>query len=172
MSSKKKASLTDRMFEAINRNCYKFLFYFVCVCYLVMSSIYIYKIYSPTTNTTITFANGGTFHSSELEEDGISNEQHFKQLIDPECAYAIAYYSKNEFDTVNVEKTYSDKLININTASAEELQKLPGIGENRSLDIIEYRNTYGKFDSIEELMSIDGIGDGIFSKIQYLICAE
>src|SRR4030042_5548325 len=50
-------------------------------------------------------------------------------------------------------------LININTASSEELQALPGIGTTIASRIIEYRNLHGPFQNSDELLSIKGIGE-------------
>lgn len=57
-------------------------------------------------------------------------------------------------------------LININRASKEELMTLAGIGEAKALDIIAYREAQGGFNSIEELMEISGIKEGVFEKIK------
>lgn len=57
-------------------------------------------------------------------------------------------------------------LVNINTATVEQLTMLSGIGASRAADIIEYRNTYGEFDSIEDLMKVSGIKEGVFEKIK------
>jgi len=62
----------------------------------------------------------------------------------------------------------SDK-ININTAGEIELDKLPGIGPARAADIIEYRDSHGGFQSIEELKNIKGIGDKTFENLKDLI---
>ena len=60
----------------------------------------------------------------------------------------------------------SNGLININTASKEELMTLTGIGESKANDIINYRNTNGPFKSIEEITKVSGIGDNIHSQIK------
>lgn len=57
-------------------------------------------------------------------------------------------------------------LININTASLEELIKIPGIGEKKAQDIIDYRNQNGSFNTIEDIKNISGIGDSLFDKIK------
>ena len=64
----------------------------------------------------------------------------------------------------------STELININKASTNELQKLPGIGASTADKIIEYRNTNGKFKKIEDLKNVSGIGDTKFNSIKNLIC--
>ena len=56
--------------------------------------------------------------------------------------------------------------ININTASQTELEQLPGIGVAMSQRIIDYRNQYGNFDSIDELQNVKGIGPKAFAKIK------
>lgn len=56
-------------------------------------------------------------------------------------------------------------LININTASKEELMTLQGIGESKASDIIAYRESNGRFNNTDELMNIPGIKEGVFSKI-------
>ena len=65
-----------------------------------------------------------------------------------------------------------DGKININSADAGALGLLPGIGEKTALDIIEYRNQYGFFNTIEDIMCVPGIKESKFSKIKEYICTE
>lgn len=59
----------------------------------------------------------------------------------------------------------ADETININTATKEELMKLPGIGEAKAQAIIEYREQKQRFRSPEELKQISGIGDKMYERI-------
>ena len=56
--------------------------------------------------------------------------------------------------------------ISINTATLEELMTLPGIGESKAKDIINYRESNGPFNTIEDITKVTGIGDSIFAKIK------
>ena len=56
--------------------------------------------------------------------------------------------------------------ININTAGKEELMTLPGIGEAKAEKILRYREEHGAFRSIEDVMQIEGIKEGVFNKIK------
>ena len=60
-------------------------------------------------------------------------------------------------------------LININSATQTELETLPGIGPSTALKIIKYREENGKFNSIEDIKNVNGIGDSKFNNIKDLI---
>ena len=60
--------------------------------------------------------------------------------------------------------TANEESVNINTADAEDLTKLFGIGEKRASDIIEYREKNGRFRSIEELTNVNGISESVLQK--------
>ena len=57
-------------------------------------------------------------------------------------------------------------LVNLNTASKEELMTLPGIGSSRADDILAYRQANGSFGSTEDLMKVSGIKEGVFEKLK------
>jgi len=65
-----------------------------------------------------------------------------------------------------------DGLIDINSAGAEELETLPGIGPVKAAAIIAYREAYGGFVSIEEITEVKGIGPATLEKIRGLIKAS
>ena len=64
----------------------------------------------------------------------------------------------------------SSNLININTATKEDLDTLPGIGPATAQKIIDYRQEHGNFSSIEDIKNVKGIGEAKFSKMQDKIC--
>lgn len=66
-------------------------------------------------------------------------------------------------------KTGQKQLININSATIEELDSLPGIGKTYAERIITYRINHGSFKSIEEIQAVKGIGPATFEKIKNLI---
>jgi competence protein ComEA len=57
-------------------------------------------------------------------------------------------------------------MVNLNTATATELQQLPGIGAKVAARIVEYRTKKGPFKKIEELMNVQGIGEKSFLKLR------
>ncbi|NLH01002.1 MAG: helix-hairpin-helix domain-containing protein [Clostridiales bacterium] len=63
-------------------------------------------------------------------------------------------------------------VIDINTASAQELDLLPGIGETLAKRIIEYRTEHGGFKSVDEIMKVSGIGSVKFEKIKKYITVQ
>ncbi|MHC1741024.1 MAG: helix-hairpin-helix domain-containing protein [Anaerolineaceae bacterium] len=66
----------------------------------------------------------------------------------------------------------SQSKININQATLEELDKLPGIGQEKAQAIIDYRNNNGQFNSIEDLLYVNGFGPSIFDLIKEMIVVK
>ena len=66
----------------------------------------------------------------------------------------------------------STQTININKATEKEFETLPGIGPSLASKIIEYRNQNGKFESIEDIKNVNGIGDNKYEKIKDLITVK
>ena len=62
-----------------------------------------------------------------------------------------------------------EEKLDLNSATAEELQKLPGIGETLSRAIVDYREEHGPFRSVEELLQVPGIGEKRLDEIRDLV---
>lgn len=78
----------------------------------------------------------------------------------------------NSSESINNTNSNSSNsnLININTATKEDLDTLPGIGPATAQKIIDYRQEHGNFSSIEDIKNVKGIGEAKFSKMQDKIC--
>ena len=77
------------------------------------------------------------------------------------CIESNKTIDNNEFSVSN-----KDGKVSINTATLEELQTLSGIGSSKAEDIIEYRTKNGKFNKIEDILNVKGIGEALFEKIK------
>jgi competence protein ComEA len=60
-------------------------------------------------------------------------------------------------------------IVNLNTATAAELEKLPGVGPATAARIVEYRQKNGAFKKAEELMNVRGIGEKTFLTLKPLV---
>ena len=105
------------------------------------------------------------------DEADISNINRAKELSNHEL---IIIYNINDEERENTNyalenDTESNNIININTATESELQSIPGVGEVKAKSIIIYREKNGGFKKIEEIKSVDGIGEKTFEKIKEFI---
>jgi competence protein ComEA len=89
------------------------------------------------------------------------------------CAISIACTSASRIDRVaSSTHASSTQTININTASANELEQLPGVGETLAGRIVEFRTTSGPFRRPEYLMLVDGVSEKKFKEIRAMIRVE
>lgn len=66
----------------------------------------------------------------------------------------------------------ADGLLNINTAGSDELQTLKGVGPVTAQRIIDYRNQIGRFDNVDQLLEVKGIGEKTLAKFRDQVCAR
>lgn len=75
-------------------------------------------------------------------------------------------------NTAGSAKRSADGRVNINTADTAQLTALNGIGETKAASIIAYREKYGSFQHIEDIMKVDGIAKGTYEKIYNMITVQ
>lgn len=75
------------------------------------------------------------------------------------------YSSEVSKTDTNFENTTKSNLININTATIDELQKLNGIGEAKAKAIVDFRETNGLFPTVKSIINVPGIGEKTLEKI-------
>ena len=68
--------------------------------------------------------------------------------------------------------TPSSGLLNLNTASAEQLAALPGLGEKTAAAVVAYRAAHGKFKSVADLDRVEGVGPATLAKLEGLVEAR
>ncbi|MCR5215879.1 MAG: helix-hairpin-helix domain-containing protein [Lachnospiraceae bacterium] len=107
---------------------------------------------------------GGALEDAALEQLNLA-----RVLMDEETIYVPRVGEESEFSPL-ADGGRDDGLVNLNTASKEELMTLPGIGESRAESILDYRKQVGKFQHIEDVMQVSGIKENAFAKIKELIC--
>ncbi|MGL5313437.1 MAG: helix-hairpin-helix domain-containing protein [Peptostreptococcaceae bacterium] len=109
-----------------------------------------------------------------VTEDADLNKINLAIKIEDEQHYIIPKTGENN---ESVESSSSDinkgnTKININTATIEVLDTLPGVGEATANKILNYREENGMFKSIEEIKNVNGIGDKKFIDLKDKICTE
>lgn len=78
----------------------------------------------------------------------------------------LEIFSEEQMSQNELTETFDSGKMNINKATKEDLMTLSGIGESKADAIIRYREENGNFNSIEEIMEIEGIKEGVFRKIE------
>ena len=63
-------------------------------------------------------------------------------------------------------------VVNVNTATLEQLQQLPGVGETRARALVEARREKGGFRSIDELIAVHGVGKALLEKLRPYVTLE
>ncbi len=123
----------------------------------------------------LTSANVDSINLAALLEDGQQLNIPYKSGSEPVETFSEEPNGEDSLELPNdnqdepVEENTDTDLVNINTASLEELDSLPGIGPTIAQRIIDYREENGPFNTIEDIMNVSGIGPSTFEEIQDLI---
>lgn len=95
-----------------------------------------------------------------------SKEEVLEKYKSEVCICDCPYITNDACINESSNEDNTSSLVNINTASIEELMTLQGLGEAKAKSIIEYRTKNGNFTSIDSIKEVSGIGEAIFEKIK------
>lgn len=114
------------------------------------------------------------YTKNEIKKNNLQENQtcSSNNYIITECTenkVSIITSNENNENNENNNSSVSSNLININLASIEELTTLPGIGESKAQNIINYREENGYFKTIDEIKNVNGIGEATFDQLKKYI---
>lgn len=109
-----------------------------------------------------------------LTEESDTSNINLSKIVTDEMVIVIKsknneeVYIDSDVDINNNNNNNNNQLIDINTCTIDELLTLPGIGESKASNIIEYRKK-NKFNTINDIMNVSGISESLFNKIKEYI---
>ena len=115
----------------------------------------------------LTEADSALLNLAELLEDGQQLDIPYKAGSQPVATTTTLQLPSSVTPTPTADPNV--ELVNINTASLEELESLDGIGSATAQKIIDYRTENGPFVSIEDLINVSGIGPAVMDQIRPFI---
>ena len=101
-----------------------------------------------------------------LTSDSDTSNINLAKIIEDEMVININSVNDNSGNNYSMNSNNLSDLININTASLEQLMTLSGIGESKAKSIISYREENGNFKAIEDITKVSGIGQALYEKIK------
>lgn len=120
-------------------------------------------------------AAGGTTNEADLTKINLAYTVEDGQKIyvpNIKDEVSVESVTKEAGENVVEENSVETSKVNINTASQTELETLSGIGPSTALKIINYREQNGKFEKIEDIKVVPGIGDAKFESLKDSICVQ
>ncbi len=135
------------------------IIYIVAIVYIIVSG-FIYSRHRMSPISQLKSASIETTADSHLE------------VVETTTETSASETDATETRQLEGEAEVGDGKVNINTATEDELTTLKGVGPSKAQKIIEYRNTYGKFEKIEDIMNVSGIKEGSYNKIKDYIKVE
>lgn len=121
-------------------------------------------------NLAFILSDGMKIHIPDANDKEEKNADKTNTYITKESGVITIEETQNQNNVTEKNKTIA--MVNINKADIKQLQTLPGIGDSTAQKIINYRNENGKFNSIEDIKNVKGIGDSKFVKIKEYITVK
>jgi competence protein ComEA len=126
----------------------------------------VYQVPATARVKDVVLAAGGLTEDAAIDEinlaERLADAQHIHIRRQGETAASAASSEDNT-------QASKDGPLNLNTASAADLDGLPGIGQSIAERIVEYRTTNGPFQSVEDLQKVKGVGPALFAKLEPLV---
>jgi competence protein ComEA len=123
----------------------------------------VYKIEDSSRLFQVISLAGGTTMDADVLAFNLS-----LRLRDEQVIYIPSIYDEYPMIT-EINENAENGIVNINTASLQELDTLPGIGPTTAQSIIDYRNENGDFSNIDDLISVPGVGEATLNEIREFI---
>ncbi|MCZ7611630.1 MAG: helix-hairpin-helix domain-containing protein [Ignavibacterium sp.] len=101
-----------------------------------------------------------------LTSDSVSLNSQKSSSANVDYKQEVLDFNTQNFKNIDKKILPAEKSINLNTATADELSNLPGIGIKTAQNIIEYRHSIKKFKSVEQLLNVKNIGDKKLKQIR------
>jgi len=135
---------------------------------------YSYKIFIKDTEKNIRDFDYTYRDSLFLSAIGEGNSSTSEKITETDVDYKqeVLDFNKVDFNSPKKTEVITRKSINLNSATIQDLIKLPGIGEKTASAILEYRKQIGRFKFLEQLLDIKGIGSSKLNKIKEYIFIE
>ena len=125
----------------------------------------VYRLHSGARVADAVQAAGGTMAGADLSSTNLA-----RRLVDGEqIAVGLAPAQAPGITGTSAGVTGSSGLIDLNTATAEQLDALPGVGPVLAQHILDWRSAHGRFDSADQLREVSGIGPSKFADLRPLV---
>ncbi len=146
----------------------------VAIIFLLLGIFFVlYTLSLEKSREEVVFVQGTTVETTLAETTKITSTEEENANETTESVETENIISSNESTSATTEQPAETGaqigIININTATKEELMTLSGIGEVKAESVISYREENGDFYAIEEIMDVSGIGEGTFNNIRDFI---